>query len=154
CAEMEQKYRERAGTRPPTAHAQEAAAEFQVPALEMAASADPTAPEFSASTEWDAIAQPQTRETTVEPAAPVTTAAPAPVVRRPGVSTRVAEILEEAQCYLQQGMAREARAALDRCRELTPDDPAVWAMEAQLGAEPVQPAEPEPGRSVEPMDPQ
>jgi tetratricopeptide (TPR) repeat protein len=153
CAEMEQKYRERAGTRPPTAPAQEpAAAEFEVPALEMAAAADPAVPEFSASTEWDAIAQPQKHaDTAAEPAARVETAEPAHAARQPQVSTRVAEILDEAQFYLQQGMAREARAALDRCRELTPDDPAVLAMEAQLGAEPVRVAEPEAAHSAEPV---
>jgi tetratricopeptide (TPR) repeat protein len=130
CAEMEQKYQARADAKP-------AAAEFEVTPAEVApeqaaASAAESAPQMA--TEWDELVQPHAQTAQAAPAVSEPAVAEAAPQAPPNdIAAQLREILEEARFYQQQGMHREAQAALVRCCELAPDDPAVVALGDELG---------------------
>jgi tetratricopeptide (TPR) repeat protein len=123
------KYRERARTAPPIAHAAAASAS---PAAEAAAQprsvsvqvepadvapAAAAEQEIDLSDEWEAQA--------TEPAAEVVRQQPAP---------SVADLLEEIRFYISQGMWNEARVACERCQKIAPGSREVAELEAKVSA--------------------
>ena len=137
CAEMEQKYHARAEMQPSSDQnvAEDAAenaapAPAEAPRLELAAAAEPAQPTAS---EWEQMLQPTGAQAS-EPETAVPTN---------DVAAHLAEVLEEARFYMQQGMHREAQAALERCRQLAPEDPAVVALGDELGLPTVDAQAPE-----------
>jgi tetratricopeptide (TPR) repeat protein len=139
CAEMEQKYRDRAAARP-----QPPAPEVAEDADETAAGPESTAPvrEFAVAAsgdEWESIAEVDVHSAEAAQEVPGQKAAPAHDVEveevgeqdKPSASP-VGEALDEARFYMLQGMQREAEAALAHCQQLAPDSSDVQKLAAEL----------------------
>ncbi|MGZ4826806.1 MAG: tetratricopeptide repeat protein [Terriglobales bacterium] len=139
-SDLAAKYRERARTAPPMAHAAPAsaslAAEVAVQPRAVSVQVEPAvvAPAFHVepavvapaaaaeqeidiSDEWEAQA--------TEPAAKVVREQPAP---------SVADLLEEIRFYISQGMWNEARVACERCQRIAPGNREVVELEAKVSA--------------------
>ena len=144
--EMAAKYRERARTAPPLAHAAAASAadvsiEAPPPPVLVEVSPQPAAvAEIDLSEEWETHAAAPVAEAArvaeiVPPVAEVIAPPvelPAAPVAAPTPTPSTGEVLEEIRFYISQGMWIEARAACARCESIAPGNSELAALQSQV----------------------